>query len=96
VTSSQKENSKYQKRITKFILFEIFYQFISLKIAPRNPSHPPFTKGRRAFLIAFDQRFRFFPLWKRGMKGDLTAFQKTKVDPILKLAYWDLSVIGYL
>jgi hypothetical protein len=22
--------------------------------------------------------FRFFPLWKRGMKGDLTAFQKAK------------------
>jgi hypothetical protein len=23
--------------------------------------------------------FHFFPLWKRGMKGDLTAFQKAKL-----------------
>jgi hypothetical protein len=26
-----------------------------------------------------ENSFRFFPLWKRGMKGDLTAFQKAKL-----------------
>jgi multimeric flavodoxin WrbA len=26
-----------------------------------------------------ENSFHFFPLWKRGMKGDLTAFQKTKL-----------------
>jgi hypothetical protein len=26
-----------------------------------------------------DSSFRFFPLWKRGMKGDFMAFQKTKL-----------------
>jgi hypothetical protein len=26
-----------------------------------------------------ENSFRFFPLWKRGMKGDLTAFQKPKL-----------------
>jgi hypothetical protein len=25
--------------------------------------------------------YHFFPLWKRGMKGDLTAFQKAKLLP---------------
>jgi len=25
-----------------------------------------------------ENSFHFFPLWKRGMKGDLTAFQKAK------------------
>jgi hypothetical protein len=25
-----------------------------------------------------EDSFHFFPLWKRGMKGDLTAFQKAK------------------
>jgi hypothetical protein len=25
--------------------------------------------------------FHFFPLWKRGMKGDLMAFQKAKRLP---------------
>jgi hypothetical protein len=28
-----------------------------------------------------ENSFHFFPLWKRGMKGDLTAFQKAKVLP---------------
>jgi hypothetical protein len=26
-----------------------------------------------------ENSFRFFPLWKRGMKGDLMAFQKAKL-----------------
>jgi len=26
-----------------------------------------------------ENSFHFFPLWKRGMKGDLTAFQKAKL-----------------
>jgi hypothetical protein len=26
-----------------------------------------------------ENSFRFFPLWKRGMKGDWTAFQKAKL-----------------
>jgi hypothetical protein len=26
-----------------------------------------------------ENSFHFFPLWKRGMKGDLIAFQKTKL-----------------
>jgi hypothetical protein len=32
-----------------------------------------------------ENSFHFFPLWKRGMKGDLTAFQKAKLllKPIL-------------
>jgi hypothetical protein len=29
--------------------------------------------------------FHFFPLWKRGKKGDLTAFQKAKL--LQKLTY---------
>jgi hypothetical protein len=29
-----------------------------------------------------ENSFHFFPLWKRGMKGDLTAFQKAKVLPL--------------
>jgi hypothetical protein len=29
--------------------------------------------------------FHFFPLWKRGMKGDLTAFQKAKLLPFFQL-----------
>jgi hypothetical protein len=28
-----------------------------------------------------ENSFHFFPLWKRGMKGDLTAFQKAKLLP---------------
>jgi hypothetical protein len=42
-------------------------------------------KGRRAFLNAFDKRFRFFPPveWRQaystgGRKGDLTDFQRAK------------------
>jgi hypothetical protein len=52
-----------------------------LKIAPRNPSRPPFSKGKKAFIIAFDQRLRFSPLGKGGRKGDLKTFQKIKVLP---------------
>jgi hypothetical protein len=55
------------------------YQFSFLKWGLINPSRPPFFKGRRAFLNAFHKRFLFFPLWKRGTKGDLTAFQKAIV-----------------
>jgi hypothetical protein len=36
----------------------------NLKRIPRNPSRPPFFKGRRGG----------FPLGKRGMKGDLWMF----------------------
>jgi hypothetical protein len=28
---------------------------------------------------SMENSFHFFPLWKRGMKGDLTAFQKAKL-----------------
>ena len=28
---------------------------------------------------SMENSFRFFPRWKRGMKGDLTAFQKAKL-----------------
>jgi len=31
-----------------------------------------------------ENSFHFFPLWKRGMKGDLTAFQKAKPDGFVK------------
>jgi len=34
-----------------------------------------------------ENSFHFFPLWKRGMKGDLTAFQKAKLLQDLKLIY---------
>jgi hypothetical protein len=34
-----------------------------------------------------ENSFHFFPLWKRGMKGDLTAFQKAK---LLRRAYLPL------
>jgi len=34
--------------------------------------------------------FHFFPLWKRGMKEDLTAFQKAKRLPYLLFGAWDL------
>ena len=37
------------------------------------------------FIGAFGERaLPFFPLWKRGMKGDFTAFQKTKLSLLLK------------
>jgi len=32
-----------------------------------------------------EDSFRFFPLWKRGMKGDFTAFQKAKLLRIFYL-----------
>jgi len=32
-----------------------------------------------------ENSFHFFPLWKRGMKGDLTAFQKAKLLQICNL-----------
>ena len=63
-----------------------WYQFSFLKWGLVNPSRPPFFKGRRAFLKAFDKRFLFFPPgeWRQayspgGEKGDLMAFQKAKV-----------------
>jgi hypothetical protein len=28
-----------------------------------------------------ENSFHFFPLWKRGMKGDFTAVQKAKLLP---------------
>jgi hypothetical protein len=66
--------------------YDFLYQFNFLKWGLINPSRPPFFKGRRAFLKAFDKRFRFFPPveWRQaystgGRKGDLTAFQKAKV-----------------
>ena len=33
---------------------------------------------------SMENSFHFFPLWKRGMKGDLTAFQKAKLLQKLK------------
>jgi hypothetical protein len=36
-----------------------------LKNLPRNPTRPPFFKGRRAFW-GFDGRFHFFPLLEKG------------------------------
>jgi hypothetical protein len=44
--------------------------------------------------------FHFFPLWKRGMKRDLTAFQKAKllqflwflpIGIYLGFGFWDLG-----
>jgi hypothetical protein len=35
-----------------------------------------------------ENSFHFFPLWKRGMKGDLTAFQKAKRLRPKKLFEW--------
>jgi hypothetical protein len=31
-----------------------------------------------------ENSFPFIPLWKRGMKGDLTAFQKAKRLPYIE------------
>jgi hypothetical protein len=36
---------------------------------PRNPSRPPFFKGRRAFLIDGDKRNRNSPFKKGGSRG---------------------------
>jgi hypothetical protein len=51
------------------------YQFGFLKKHSHKSLPASFFKGRRAFLNAFDKQF---PPLKRGMKGDVTAFPKTK------------------
>jgi hypothetical protein len=45
---------------------------------PEIPPVLPFSKGGELSGIRWSNSFHFFPLWKRGMKGDLTAFQKAK------------------
>ena len=40
-----------------------------------NPSRPPFSKGRRAFLNAFYKNFPFFP-FEKGGKGGFDGFSK--------------------
>ena len=47
------------------------------------PLEPQYKVPPRKLEGIFDQSnsFHFFPLWKRGMKGDLTAFQKAKLLP---------------
>jgi hypothetical protein len=46
---------------------------------PEIPPVLPFSKGGELFGIRWSNSFHFFPLWKRGMKGELTAFQKAKL-----------------
>jgi hypothetical protein len=59
------------------------YQFSFLKWRLINPSRPPFFKGRRAFLKAFDKRFFFSPggvaasLLYRGDEGGFEGFSKS-------------------
>jgi len=69
-------------------LIQTKYQFSFLKRHSPKSLPASLFKGRRAFLNAFDKRFRFFPPveWRQaystgGRKGDLTAFQMTKVLP---------------
>ena len=38
-------------------------------------------KGGELWGDSRENSFRFFPLWKRGMKGEFTAFQKAKLLP---------------
>jgi len=38
---------------------------------------PPFAKGRRGFLLEFDNRFSLFPLWKREAVKKLKAAAKS-------------------
>jgi hypothetical protein len=66
--------------------FKFRYEFSSLKYRLRNPSRPPFSKGRRAFLNVSAEKSLFSPL-KRGMKGDLMVFQKAKGLQILHFAF---------
>jgi hypothetical protein len=46
---------------------------------PSQKSLPSSLFQREESFGGFDGRFHFFPLWKRGMKGDFTAIQKTKL-----------------
>ena len=57
------------------------YEFLFLKGTPGNPSRPPFSKGRRAFLNAFDRAFPSLPLW--GRRGILRLFKRLKGYEIL-------------
>jgi len=52
---------KFSEKTWFIFQFDIWYQFTFLKWGLINPSRPPFFKGRRAFLEAFDKRFLFFP-----------------------------------
>jgi hypothetical protein len=61
------------------------YQFSFLKRHSQKSLPASLFKGRRAFLNAFEKRFRFFPPveWRQaystgGRKGDLTDFQRAK------------------
>jgi hypothetical protein len=48
---------------------KISYQFSLLKRHSQKSLPASLFKGRRAFLKAFDKRFRFFPLCKGGGRG---------------------------
>ena len=42
-----------------------------------------------------ENSFHCFPLWKRGMKGDLTAFQKAKLLPLLRFSFlWKNKLVA--
>ena len=57
----------------------IFYETIKFRF--RNPSRPPFSKGGELF-SPLSRKDPFFPPLKRGIKGDLMAFQNAKMLPV--------------
>jgi hypothetical protein len=48
---------------------------------PSQKSLPSSLQREESFCGNRRGRFHFFPLWKRGRKGDFTAFKKTKLFP---------------
>jgi hypothetical protein len=62
--------------------FEISLGLRAFKRPPEIPPVLPFQ--REESFLQFPGKISFFPLWKRGMKGDLTDFQKPKRLPNIK------------
>jgi hypothetical protein len=62
---------------------KFFVSFYFLKYRLRNPSHPPFSKGGELFGMPTPKDSSFSPL-ESGTKGDLSAFQTTKLTQFSK------------
>jgi hypothetical protein len=45
---------------------------------------PDRRSGRYSSARSANAPYQFFPLWKRGMKGDFMAFQKAKLLPFFR------------
>jgi hypothetical protein len=62
-----------------------------LKFRFGNPSRPPFSKGGELF-SPLSREDPIFPPLKRGIKGDLMAFQNAKMLQIIKVAFFNAEV----